>query len=79
MTFGSALFHKEDDWMSGKQIFVLSLVGSFVALTLGVLLARPTQLYIVSAGRDFCGLDGEGKKGSLHEPVTKSSRRNAKL
>lgn len=65
--------------MNGKQIFVLSLVGSFVALTLGVLLARPTQLYIVNAGRDFCGLDREGKKGNLHEPaVTKSSRRSGK-
>ncbi len=64
--------------MSGKQIFVLSMVGSVVVLVLGTLLARPTQLYIVSTGRDFCGQDREGAKQSNPIAPSKSNRRSAK-
>ena len=64
--------------MSGKQIFVLSIVGSFVVLVLGTLLARPTQLYIVSTGRDFCGQDREGAKQSHSVTPSKSNRRSTK-
>ena len=64
--------------MSGKQIFVLSMVGSFVVLVLGTLLARPTQLYIVSTGRDFCGPEREGAKQSVTSVPSKSNRRSTK-
>lgn len=64
--------------MTGKQIFVLSLVGSFVILALGTLLARPSHLYIVSTGRDFCGQDREGPKPSTTSTSAKSNRRTSK-
>lgn len=63
--------------MSGKQIFTLSLVGSLVVLVLGALLARPTQLYIVSTGRDFCGQDREGGKQVPTGVSSKNNRRTS--
>lgn len=63
--------------MTGKQIFALSLVGSFVVLVLGALLARPTQMYIVSTGRDFCGQDREGGKPVSTGVSSKNNRRTS--
>ena len=62
--------------MSRKQIFTLSLVGSLVVV-LGALLARPTQLYIVSTGRDFCGQDREGGKPVSTGVSSKNNRRTS--
>lgn len=64
--------------MTGKHIFALSLVGSFVVLVLGALLARPTQMYIVSTGRDFCGQDREGAKPIAANASSKTNRRASK-
>ncbi len=63
--------------MSGKQIFVLSLVGSFVVLALGTLLARPTNLSIVNvnAGRDVWK---DCKEGQGTESPARTNRRTSK-